>query len=76
MSLYIRLHFDGDYRRGIAVARLVWMSVTKRTIPKGFEIHHMDVDYKNNAWSNLYCLYKLDHKKLHNRHLINEPPPF
>lgn len=75
-SLFVRLHFDGDWRRAISLSRLVWMVWANRTVPKGFEIHHQDRNKGNNCWSNLYCLYKDDHNKLHNGGLLKEEIPF
>jgi hypothetical protein len=61
---FVRLYVRGKVK-AIAVARLVWMSVAGRTIPKGFEIHHRDEDNSNDAWNNLICLHALDHLKVH-----------
>lgn len=61
---FVRLHLDGK-RRGIAVARVVWMAATGQLIPDGFEIHHDDKDPGNDAWGNLLCLHTLDHRKMH-----------
>lgn len=74
--LFVRLYFDGDMRRVITLARLVWMAATMRIIPKGFEVHHDDRNIRNNAFSNLYCLHEMDHAKLHGRSLVEEPIPF
>lgn len=66
---FVYLYWNGR-RRAIAVPRLVWMSVTKRVIPHGFEIHHRDENKRSNDWSNLFCLFELDHKKLHGSDLL------
>ncbi len=63
--LFVRLYFQGNRKRIIALPRLAWMARTGRTVPAGFEIHHRDVDPKSNAWTNLFCLHELDHRKLH-----------
>lgn len=52
-------------KRSINVSHLVWMSVTGRAIPKGWEIHHIDDDPLNNTWENLVCLFPDDHLKFH-----------
>lgn len=65
LALFVRMYFDNCFIRKIALARLVWIAATKRTIPKGFQVHHRDTDFRNNRWQNLFCLYKLDHRKLH-----------
>lgn len=67
---FVRL-YDGGRRMGIAVSRLVWMSQTGERVPAGFEIHHEDNDETNDAWSNLICLHKLDHRK---KHRLDEVP--
>jgi len=70
--LFVTLFDQGKYRRSISVGRLVWMSVTKELIPKGWEVHHRDEDARNNAWSNLLCLHPTDHLKIHDK----KPVPF
>jgi hypothetical protein len=71
---FVRLHHDRT-RRGIAVARLVWVSVARCPVPPGFEVHHRDEDSGNDAWTNLICLHKLDHQKVHAGR-AEEPVPF
>jgi len=61
---FVRLYVRGKVK-AIAVARLVWMSVADRVIPRGFEVHHDDEDNANDAWDNLLCLHRLDHRKKH-----------
>lgn len=63
--------------KAIAVQRLVWMAATGEVIPPGFEVHHEDEETQSNAFSNLLCLHKLDHRKKH-RHRVesDEPIPF
>jgi hypothetical protein len=61
---FIRL-YDVDKVKTIGVARLVWIVATGCEVPGQFEIHHWDRDRKNNAFGNLLCVHKLDHKKLH-----------
>lgn len=70
--LFVRIA-DGEKRRGVGVALVVWMAVTGKVIPQGFEIHHRDGNTWNNAWTNLYCLHKLDHQKLHGADLLEDP---
>lgn len=44
----------------ITLHRYKWMVITGKTIPKGFDIHHVDEDFLNNDFSN----YELkDHAK-------------
>jgi hypothetical protein len=53
-------------RRNVSVARMVWLAGSRRAVPEGFEIHHRDKDATHNWWDNLFCLFELDHRKLHN----------
>lgn len=66
---YVRLYV-GKRRRGIALHKLVWMSVTWTIPPAGFEVHHRDEDPSNNSWDNLFLPYNLDHRKLHGADLL------
>lgn len=61
---WVRLYWQGR-RKMILFARLVWMSRTLCVVPKDFEIHHDDLDRRNDRWDNLICLHKLDHRKVH-----------
>src|SRR6185369_7049136 len=56
---WVRL-YDDNKRKMICRNRLVWMSQTLAIIPRDFEIHHDDLDNRNDAWDNLVCLHKLD----------------
>lgn len=72
---FVRLYIGKRRRRGIVISKLVWMSVTLEVVPTGWEVHHRDFDRTNNAWSNLVCLHKLDHRKYHNGYSDEEPIP-
>ncbi len=72
--LFVRLYLNGK-RRGIALGKLVWMSVTGVEVPKGFDIHHEDENPENNGWPNLYCLHRDDHGKRH-APAPGDPAPF
>lgn len=61
---YVRLYWRGR-RRGIMLHRLVWIAAHRRPIPPGCEIHHRDFDPTNCCWSNLRCLTKDDHQRIH-----------
>lgn len=47
------------------VARVVWLAGNDYPLPDGFEIHHLDEDPSNNAFSNLVALSERDHRKMH-----------
>lgn len=44
--------------------RYIWEQAYGK-IPKGFQIHHIDGNPKNNGLSNLLCISFEEHKKLH-----------
>ena len=53
------------------------MAGTGEAIPKGFEVHHEDEETQSNAFDNLLCLHKLDHRKKHRHAWADEEPiPF
>lgn len=70
--------YDGTKMREMTLHAAVWTGHTLREIPEGFEIHHRDKDHSNNRWTNLFCLFKLDHRKLHDSEdlLEHEETPF
>lgn len=45
--------------------RKIYENKTGLKIPKGYEIHHIDMNRKNNDFSNLIMLPKKLHKKYH-----------
>jgi len=68
-----KYRWDGKYyrpTRGTINGRkrlhaTVWEFHNQRAIPKGYEIHHIDGDKRNNAISNLECLTKSEHRAKH-----------
>lgn len=73
---WVRLYHKGEMR-SLPVSHCVWLSVAQVPIPIHFQIHHRNLDAKDNRWDNLFCLFKLDHSKLHNgEDLIDEGTPF
>jgi len=71
--LFVVLFFNGNYRRGISLGRLIWMDATNSIIPKNWQVHHRDEDPANNAFDNLLCLHPIDHQKLHNSNCDDVP---
>lgn len=63
-SLWLHL-FATPKIRAIQVSHCVWLFKTGVPIPPGFQIHHRDLDQRNNSWRNLFCLFHMDHSKLH-----------
>ena len=53
--------------------REVWKAVNG-AIPKGCDIHHVDLNKDNNSLANLQCLTKSEHIKLHRALAGNLPP--
>lgn len=52
--------------------RQVWVKHNGK-IPKGYEIHHKDGDWKNNDISNLEIVLKADHAREHLNERLNDP---
>lgn len=61
-------------KRTIHLHRLVYLAGTQALIPDGFEVHHVDEDHLNNAFSNLVAVSEDDHKKLHGTYSESEVP--
>lgn len=73
---YVRLYDQPKYRT-LPVSRLVWIIATQSPIPQGFDIHHEDLDDKNNQFENLFALHTLDHSKKHNnKKPVDSSAPF
>ena len=58
--LTFRIHY-----RAFRVHRVVYEAITKKVIKDGYEIDHIDKNRTNNNISNLRCLTKFDHQKVH-----------
>lgn len=68
--------YDSAYFRNMNVTphgmhRYVWQFYNG-PIPEGYEIHHKDGNKANNDISNLECLERCEHKRLHGRMLTEE----
>ena len=51
--------------------QMVW--ITERgSIPKGYEVHHVDFNRENNDISNLVCITRAEHRRLHADLLTDE----
>jgi len=53
---------NGKYQ---SVHRLVWISANNQEIPRGYQVHHIDGNKRNNNPDNLILLSEREHKKLH-----------
>lgn len=65
---------DGYFRHNtlmLLMHRYVWEFYNGK-IPRGYEIHHKDFNKANNDISNLECLPKHEHKRLHAELLTEE----
>jgi hypothetical protein len=59
-------------KRKVKESHLIWCEENNyHIIPKGFLIHHRDLNSLNDSPDNLVLLHKIDHIKLHNQ-LIKE----
>lgn len=56
---------QGIARRGVSLAKAIWMYSRQSAVPPDFEIHHVDLNPLNDNWRNLVALHKLDHNQLH-----------
>lgn len=63
-SVVYRKKSSGHYSQYTPIHREVWRYYFGE-IPEGYEIHHVDEDKANNAISNLQCLSKADHNRIH-----------
>lgn len=74
-SLWCKL-YNKPKMRALPVSHCIWLSQANTPIPSGFEIHHRNLIPGDNRWINLFCLFKMDHGKLHNGHpdIIEESP--
>lgn len=63
MSTYNTTTRDG---KSINLGRKIWEEHYGE-IPKGYVIHHIDGDTKNDRIENLRCMSKSEHKKLHEK---------
>lgn len=55
--------------------QMVWIT-EMGPIPKGYEIHHTDFNRENNDISNLQCITREEHRKLHADALTDEQREF
>ena len=59
---YVIIKIDGISHQ---LHRWIFEKVHNTKIPKGYDIHHIDLNKKNNKISNLQCIKHTDHVKLH-----------
>lgn len=52
-------------KRRVRLHRYIWETESKRQIPRGYDIHHVDGDKNNNHIDNLMLITKHDHMCLH-----------
>lgn len=60
--------------RNLPRSHAIWMYGTQTLIPKGWQIHHEDLDPENDSFDNLFCFHPKDHQKKHRK--TNEETPF
>lgn len=72
LEIYFGRNVDGTLNKiTIMYSRLIWMIGTGEKIPANYEIHHINEDHSNNAFSELICVHHIDHAKLHNKYADN-----
>lgn len=59
-----RYHYNSKLRRHLH--QYIWEKAYGK-IPKGYEIHHKDLDHTNHDLNNLECLPAEEHRALHSR---------
>lgn len=67
--LFVRIYHNKG-RKGIPLARLVWMAGHRRTVPDGHDVDHEDTDRRNCSLSNLRLLTSAVNRGRH--HHANE----
>ena len=68
----VEIRYEG-HKRTIYLNKLVYMAATRKPIPVGYQIHHIDEDNTNDVWSNLICVSIQDHLKLHSKETEEVP---
>ena len=71
--LYVRIHGKGKML-AIALHRLVWIVGSRREIPGGWHVHHINHDVADCSFSNLLCLCPKDHLKFHRGPVVDDIP--
>jgi len=66
-----RKYFSNSAVKPKSMHCYVW-SYYNGEIPKGYDIHHIDGNRYNNDISNLQCIEKHEHRRLHGRNLTDE----
>jgi len=49
--------------------RMIWEFYNNERVPYDHVIHHVDFDAQNNSLSNLACMSRIDHNRLHSDHM-------
>jgi len=62
---YFRTTNNGGPRTYLHRDAWEFYSVYKQKIPEGFDVHHIDLDKKNNSKENLQMLSRHNHSELH-----------
>lgn len=66
-----RIQFQDDGKKiNLHKYELIWMAYHMRPIPKGYDIHHIDFDWTNNAIENLQLLTAEEHRKIHSKQVV------
>lgn len=64
-SGYFRITSRKEKNHGKLLHVCIWEHHYKKSVPNGYEIHHIDKNKTNNKVSNLQCVESESHKKKH-----------
>lgn len=64
-GIIYRKNSQGHYVKFFSIHRAVWIYYSGEMPNGDYEIHHVDTDKANNDISNLQCLTKAEHRRIH-----------
>jgi hypothetical protein len=73
---YVRFENETGKQKTMPRANYIWLKHNPafKEIPKGYVVHHLDLDKTNDDQSNLALMYKLHHIAYHWKHKNITPP--
>lgn len=73
---YVRFDTENGKQKTMPRANYIWLKHNPafKEIPKGYVVHHLDLDKTNDDQSNLALMYKLHHIAYHWKHKNITPP--
>ena len=61
------------YKKPTGKHRKVWEQTHNKKIPKGYAVHHIDMDTSNNHPDNLELVHRSKHQSDHNKERLKDP---